>query len=1327
MDLSRRAMNILLAFVLISGSFVFFTSAQAAGDPWKNGSPTRAIPWNQIVPGTEITIAPGKSSNTSFYYPVPLGATVLDANFTFSNIPYTPGGYDHTKEAWVNFAGDYKEYVYGLSGEGMFGSWGFLDRTRLGERVFEDNLTSTSRITGRFVLPKNATLTSATLNITGYQRGREWEDWVLAGTTAGEMVGHVVRDLGGNYVGMGDPGFRTSSGRLFLIYGNSNEPVYTTLVSKSGSLAEYGYSISDPFTIKGKTPNKFAVGAPGDDSDRGYVEIINLTTTYSVIQTLEGNLSGDRFGEALSAGDINGDGLDELVVGAPSTKSGIGSIYIFHQVQNMTSSAYEFELLTVINGSSSDTSFGRSISIGDINRDSVDDIAVASDQDVYVIHGASTFDPVYDTNFDPLGSFPSSSIQTVKFLGRMSGTVQEALGIGLPEPGRGGVLVHYGGSSYDTSADVTFIAPSGAGNFGWDLDAGYDINGDAVVDIAIGAPGGVSIGGYAGIFSLSSPGTALWSRSTTSTVDRYGASIAFGTDLRGDGFGDVVVGAPEAGNVGRTFIYERFPLSQIPPNSPVLYVGPGDGVEAWRYQSDHLTDKTMITSGDISGAINSYISTANPSVFTPYEGFVYVDIGLGMATFSSVEESNHFRIEDFRLTYTMQRSTGQIANAFNTYLNRPDANIDPIKGIVKVPITYGGLSPGGLRIETFDIELDLVPEIDGVPGILHVDEDSHVVDLIDAYLVFEDDYTDDEELTFQVNAIGDNITKFKTYIANDRFVAIDLPNGSESANWTGTIEVSLTSTDINGGRSKPVEITIEVDAVNDPPAITTQPTSQIIQGAQFQYLPHAVDTENDEIMYDLEGEPQNMTIDEQGTVIFKPNGWQIGDIEWTLVLDDGKDKRYYPFTLNVININDAPIFSTPAPENAQVKVGETYSYSFKAYDLDPLDSITFSLPEGPTGSSVAFETGYLTWRPIIYLEEPQKFRVRATDLEGAFSEIVFFVNITLIDNAPTITSTPTTTLSDFVEWVYNVWVTEPDDDVYFVELYEGPPGMEYDEISESLVWTPNGYQLGTFDLSIRVTSTRFEIFQNFSVYVERTPRNWIFTMDLSSEGPKVKGDLTVGGQVSVHPSTVQGIYLTIGDEDLYIPIEGEGWTYIIKTKDYSDGELVISAKAYDGFENSTSKSFTVIIANDEGKTNPILIVAIIVLIVIIIAVIVLAVLLVMRKQKKAEEEEERQKKFEEIKQTKDDINQFIDSCTDLKSEAGEDEMECFDMVKEERLAAIDEIFLPMKPGQMQSGQLLVEDEDLEDPLQKAIVQESVLGQDPPVEEEGVQDDILEEE
>jgi hypothetical protein len=75
-----------------------------------------------------------------------------------------------------------------------------------------------------------------------------------------------------------------------------------------------------------------------------------------------------------------------------------------------------------------------------------------------------------------------------------------------------------------------------------------NLNGDAYTDVLVGAPGAGQV--YAFLGSATGLATAADSTLTGVAADEFGSAVAFAGDTNGDGFDDVLVGAPAAGNAG---------------------------------------------------------------------------------------------------------------------------------------------------------------------------------------------------------------------------------------------------------------------------------------------------------------------------------------------------------------------------------------------------------------------------------------------------------------------------------------------------------------------------------------------------------------------------------------------------------------------------------------------------------------------------------------------------------------------------------------------------------------------------------------------------------
>ncbi len=280
--------------------------------------------------------------------------------------------------------------------------------------------------------------------------------------------------------------------------------------------------------------------------------------------------TADNFGAALAAGDVNGDGLPDLIIGAPGENSEAGAIYIApgNRSLQLTSAKRFAEGDSVVGGTvSGGDEWGSSVATADFNGDHLGDVVVGApgksgdEGIVSVIRGSSssallTATGRYTWSQDAPG-VPGSSELNDEFgwslaTGDFNGDTHPDLAIGVPDEtvgdidqagtvdviyGSGSGLSNTGVQAWNLTSPGLAGSAEAYGSFGKALAAG-NFNGDAYTDLAVGVPfETVSGNDNAGSVTMLPGGPGAGLTATGSTVWNQATPGIGGTPEANDQFG----------------------------------------------------------------------------------------------------------------------------------------------------------------------------------------------------------------------------------------------------------------------------------------------------------------------------------------------------------------------------------------------------------------------------------------------------------------------------------------------------------------------------------------------------------------------------------------------------------------------------------------------------------------------------------------------------------------------------------------------------------------------------------------------------------------------
>jgi Ca2+-binding RTX toxin-like protein len=416
--------------------------------------------------------------------------------------------------------------------------------------------------------------------------------YVVFGTKAGLPDGFSLASLNGTN------GFRVSgttagdhSGFSVASAGDVNGDGYADIVIGAPDADPHGSGSGAAYVVFGKAG--------------GFTPNIDLATLNgSTGFALSGAAAGNFTGTSVHSGDFNGDGYADVIIGAPGAVHGTTYVVFGHAgafAANLDLSSLAGASGTLLITSapfSRNVEAGWSVSSGDINGDGIDDVIIGAPNSygygktsgaAYVVFGhTGAFGPTQfiDKNLgtDSIRITGAEHLDLAGFAVASAGDVNgdgfDDVIVSMPyadtpynnDPTRGVSYVVFGSDGGFANLDLSTVDGSNGfkipGIFigdltGYSVSSAGDVNGDGFADLIIGAPNadGDSEGIAYVLFGQSQRFEATIDLQSLNVPrgfwvygdnagDQAGASVSAAGDINGDGFDDLLVGAPGSDGSG---------------------------------------------------------------------------------------------------------------------------------------------------------------------------------------------------------------------------------------------------------------------------------------------------------------------------------------------------------------------------------------------------------------------------------------------------------------------------------------------------------------------------------------------------------------------------------------------------------------------------------------------------------------------------------------------------------------------------------------------------------------------------------------------------------
>jgi len=350
----------------------------------------------------------------------------------------------------------------------------------------------------------------------------------------------------------------------------------------------------------------------------------------------------------------------------------------------------------------------------------------------------------------------------------------------------------------------------------------------------------------------------------------------------------------------------------------------------------------------------------------------------------------------------------------------------------------------------------------------------------DAPVANDDTATTDEDVAVTIDVLNNDtdldagdtlvITETNTPVGGVASIISNQVLFTPDAEFSGTASFNYVISD--GSVTDSASVTITVNNINDAPVISGSPSNSVLQDSAYSFTPTASDADGDALIFSITNQPSwasfdSLTGELNGTPL-NADVANYANIVITVTSNGSLSASLDTFNINVIDVNDAPVAVDDAvtiDEDTNVTIDVLANDT----DIDPQDNLTITAIGLVTNGTAVLVGTQVLYTPDANFNGVGTFDYTITD--GDVSDIAT-VSITVIsiDDAPTISGTPSTNVEQDSAYGFTPDATDEDNEPLVFSITDSPSWGTFNTVTGRLSGTPDNDDIGFYP-NIKITVT----------------------------------------------------------------------------------------------------------------------------------------------------------------------------------------------------------------------------------------------------------------